>query len=325
MQQHKTAQDDIDLDTDLGSIQRTAIVNQHKQKIAVHEGLMQLKTRQQRLVWGQWLAGVALLCLVVFYFAVPNMIYAYFDLPTVQALHIPVTTPELLDLQQPNYVNNFFSWLLWFSFKLFGSIIGAVILIKILKKLRFFQKKIVGFFKHILAFLLSMMLIWSAMTSVQYFSKDYQAERKAQQYYAYQNNIQESQIYQKIQQNQIEKLPQAYVLAQVAVLHQPLDKAVATAYLQQLQQAEQQGGDFYQYGFQAEKIWQMQKQVYGSAVTPLAQSIDVKAQRADKILSMVQIVMGLMMAIVLALTALYWLLARQFSNRIKRIEQILKS
>ncbi len=112
-----------------------------------------------------------------------------------------------------------------------------------------------------------------------------------QQVYAkivhYEKHIQESELARYLQNADMAAPVKAYLLAQTALMHHPADKDAAIPQVLTLVKAEQQDPQFLQYGFKPEQLWTMQQQVYGKALTPMAQSVQKQVQQAQQLNTLV--------------------------------------
>src|SRR5690606_7802821 len=140
----------------------------------------------------------------------------------------------------------------------------------------------------------------------------------------YDKSIHESQIAVIMTEQQVNPIIQAYVLAQVALIHKPEDTKLATTYLARLAQAERNKKQFVEYGFNAEQLWSMQQQVYGQSITPWAKAIDHRANQARQISEVVKMILMVFSAIMLLLMLIFFGLARSFKSRIQTITQRLE-
>lgn len=254
-----------------------------------------------------------------------EFIYRFFDLSThVQALDLPYHVQELVPFKQPvDYFFNLLSWFGWLFLKIFVSLIGAFVLVGWVKKFKFFQQRFQAWSQRILAWVIAFILLWSGLSYLQYNWKD-ETEQAYQQWMSYQNNIIESQIAQDLQQANISANEKAYVLAQVALLHQPVDRNTANIYVNQLISAEKSNPvQFKQYDFKPEQLWVMQQQLYGKSITSITQPLDIRAQQAERISQIVKVILSGLMIVAVALSTVLYVLAKNFKNRRVRIIQKL--
>jgi len=174
-----------------------------------------------------------------------------------------------------------------------------------------------------LAWIIAFILLWSGLGYIQYDWKD-ETKQAYQQWMSYQNNIVESQIAQDLQQANISSTEKAYVLAQVALLHQPVDRKTANVYVNQLIVAEKNNSiQFKQYDFKPEQLWVMQQQLYGKSITSITQPLDLRAQQAERISQIVNVILWGLIVLVVALSTILYVLAKQLKNRHMRINQKL--
>ena len=254
-----------------------------------------------------------------------EFIYRFFDLSThVQALDLPYHVQELVPFKQPvDYFFNLLSWFGWLFLKIFVSLIGAFVLVGWVKKFKFFQQRFQAWSQRILAWVIAFILLWSGLSYLQYNWKD-ETEQAYQQWMSYQNNIIESQIAQDLQQANISANEKAYVLAQVALLHQPVDRNTANIYVNQLISAEKSNPvQFKQYDFKPEQLWIMQQQLYGKSITSITQPLDIRAQQAERISQIVKLISWGLIVLAVALSTVLYVLAKNFKNRRVRIIQKL--
>lgn len=254
-----------------------------------------------------------------------EFIYRFFDLSThVQALDLPYHVQELVPFKQPvDYFFNLLSWFGWLFLKIFVSLIGAFVLVGWVKKFKFFQQRFQAWSQRILAWVIAFILLWSGLSYLQYNWKD-ETEQAYQQWMSYQNNIIESQIAQDLQQANISANEKAYVLAQVALLHQPVDRNTANIYVNQLISSEKSNPvQFKQYDFKPEQLWVMQQQLYGKSITSITQPLDIRAQQAERISQIVKLILWGLIVLAVALSTVLYALAKNFKNRRVRIIQKL--
>jgi hypothetical protein len=76
-------------------------------------------------------------------------------------------------------------------------------------------------------------VLWSGLTYVQYDLKD-DEDKELKSFIKYDQNIQQSAIYQYLQRSDAPETVQSYLLAQTALMHKPVDKVVATVYAEKL-------------------------------------------------------------------------------------------
>ena len=284
-----------------------------------------LKKRQRHLMIWFFLTSTFGVVIIASLFLQKEFIYRFFDLSVhVQALDLPYHVQELVPFKQPvDYFFNLLSWFGWLFLKIFVSFIGAFLLVSWMKKFKFFQQRFQAWTQRILAWVISFILLWSGLSYIQYDWKD-ETKQAYQQWMSYENNIVESQIAQDLQQANISSTEKAYVLAQVALLHQPVDRKTANVYVNQLIFAEKNNPvQFKEYDFKPEQLWVMQQQLYGKSITALTQPLDLRAQQAERVSQIVNVVLWGMIFLVAALSAILYILAKQLKNRRVRINQKL--
>lgn len=285
-----------------------------------------LKKRQRHLMIWFFLSSTLAVVTIASLFFQKELIYRFFDLSMhVQVLDLPYHVQELVPFKQPvDYLFNLLSWVGWLFLKILVSFIGAFFLVSWAKKLRFFQRRFQAWTQRFLAWIIAFILLWSGLSYLQYDWKD-ETKQAYQQWMSYQNNIVESQIAQDLQQAEISSTEKAYVLAQVALLHQPADRKTANVYMNQLIDAEKNDPLlFKKYDFKAEQLWVMQQQLYGKSITALTQPLDLRAQQAERISQIVNVILCGIVILVLALTAILYMLAKHLKNRRNRISQKLE-
>ncbi|KKW82058.1 hypothetical protein AAV96_01970 [Acinetobacter sp. AG1] len=291
----------------------------------IDQRLDALKKRQRHLMIWFVLACTLVVITVASLFLQKEFIYRFFDLSThVQALDLPYHVQELVLFKQPvDYFFNLLSWFGWLFLKILVSFIGAFLLLSWMKKFKFFQQRFQAWTQRVLAWIIAFILLWSGLSYIQYDWKD-ETKQAYQQWMSYQNNIVESQIAQDLQQANISSTEKAYVLAQVALLHQPADRKTANVYVNQLIVAEKNNSiQFKQYDFKPEQLWVMQQQLYGKSITSITQPLDLRAQQAERISQIVNVILWGLIVLVVALSTILYVLAKQLKNRHMRIHQKL--
>ena len=284
-----------------------------------------LKKRQRNLMIWFFLTSTLAVIIIASLFLQKEFIYRFFDLSVhVQALDLPYHVQELVPFKQPvDYFFNLLSWFGWLFLKILVSFIGAFLLLSWMKKFKFFQQRFQAWTQRILAWVISFILLWSGLSYIQYDWKD-ETKQAYQQWMSYENNIVESQIAQDLKQANISSTEKAYVLAQVALLHQPVDRKTANVYVNQLIFAEKNNPvQFKEYDFKPEQLWVMQQQLYGKSITALTQPLDLRAQQAERVSQIVNVVLWGMIFLVAALSAILYILAKHLKNRRVRITQKL--
>ena len=291
----------------------------------IDQRLDALKKRQRHLMIWFVLACTLVVITVASLFLQKEFIYRFFDLSThVQALDLPYHVQELVPFKQPvDYFFNLLSWFGWLFLKILVSFIGAFLLLSWMKKFKFFQQRFQAWTQRVLAWIIVFILLWSGLSYIQYDWKD-ETKQAYQQWMSYQNNIVESQIAQDLQQANISSTEKAYVLAQVALLHQPIDRKTANVYVNQLIVAEKNNPiQFKQYDFKPEQLWVMQQQLYGKSITSITQPLDLRAQQVERISQIVNVILLGLIVLVVALSTILYVLTKQLKNRHMRINQKL--
>lgn len=289
-------------------------------------GVVALQQRQKKLSFLAVLSMTVVLISAIGFFIQQDVIYSFFGLSTeVQQLHMPASVDATLANlgQQPDYFFSLLSWFGWLILKLSVSFMGAFVLVHLLRKIRFFYVRFQSFVLKFVAWLLSFILLWSALSYVQHDRQD-----DTQQVYAkivhYENHIQESELARYLQNADMAMPVKAYLLAQTALLHHPADKDAAIPQVLTLVKAEQQDPEFLQYGFKPEQLWAIQQQVYGKALTPMAQSVQKQVQQAEQLNRLAYYLNFVVMVFMLILSAVLWFLSRHLQQRIQRIQQHLE-
>ena len=288
----------------------------------ISTGLSVLRKRQTKISLLSLSTATLFILSVVGLFIQQDFVYSFVGLTqTVEQLHLPYTVDASITeyANQPDYFMNLLAWFGWLILKVFAAFFGAFMVIGVLKKFRFFYVRFQSFILKFVAWLIAVMVIWSGLTFVQYDLRSDDAENQ----YAlvhYDQNINQSEIAQALAEIDANPTVKAYVLAQTALLHKPIDKGVATSYLAQLVQAERTQKNFVEYGFKPEQLWVMQHQVYGKSVSPMAQAVESKVQKADQFSQIVQMVLMVISAVLLLLTVLLGALASRLKKRTQRIQ-----
>lgn len=289
----------------------------------ISSGLVLLKKRQTKISLLSFATATLFVLAVVGLFIQQDFVYSFVGLTqTVEQLHLPYMVDEAITdyANQPDYFINLLAWFGWLIVKIFASFFGAFVVIALLKKLHFFYIRFQSFVLKFVGWLIAVIVIWSGLTFVQYNLHNDEAENQ----YAlvhYEQNIRQSEIAQALEETDANPTVKAYVLAQTALLHKPIDKDVATSNLAQLVQAERTQKNFIEYGFRPEQLWVMQHQIYGKSVTPMAQSIENKVQKADQFSHIIQIFLLAITVIFFVISSLLGLLAYRLKLRSRRIQQ----
>ena len=132
-------------------------------------GVVALQQRQKKLSFLAVLSMTIVLISAIGFFIQQDVIYSFFGLSTeVQQLHMPASVDATLANlgQQPDYFFSLLNWLGWLILKLSVSFIGAFVLVHLLKKIRFFYIRFQSFVLKFVAWLLSFILLWSALSYV---------------------------------------------------------------------------------------------------------------------------------------------------------------
>ena len=293
----------------------------------IEQGVVALKQRQRKLSLWCMLSAVLFIASSISYFLQHDFVYSFFGLSTeIQQLHMPMSVDaNLASLgHQPDYFLNLLSWFGWLVLKIMVSFIGAFILVHYARKIHFFYVRFQSFILKFVAWLIAFILLWSGLTYVQYDLKDDESEA-FQQIVHYDKNIQQSEIAQYLQQSQIQMPVKHYLLAQTALLHQPVDKNAAIPHVLALVQAEKTDSHFIEYGFKPEQLWTMQHQLYGKTLTPMAASVEKQVQQAAQFTKVMQFFSLILMLLMAVLSLVLFGLTRQLKARTLRIEQRLQS
>ena len=291
----------------------------------IESGLKTIKQRQRNLMLMSFMSISVLIVAAVALFIQQDLVYSFFGLSlTVQQLHIPVSTGELsyhLGNQSDYFFVNFLSFIGWLFLKLVVSFIGAFFLVGFLKKFNFFRIRFQSFVLKFVGWILSFIVLWSGLTYVQYDLKD-DDQAAYHKLVHYEKNIQDSRLAHELHELDVADPVKAYLYAQAALLHQPVDRATAIPYVQSLMNAEQNyPAEFREYGFQPEQLWTMQNQLFDKTMTPMAQSVEKQVQQANVVEVIVRWILIAVIVLTLVLSLLLYLLAQQFRSRIVRIEQ----
>lgn len=285
----------------------------------IEQGVAVLKKRQRNLMLLVVTTSTIFVASVLSIFIQHDLIYSFFGLSTeVKQLHL---VPSLnVNIDQPaDYFISLLSWFGWFVLKVFVSFIGAFFVIHFLKKIRFFYIRFQSFVLKFVGWLIAFILLWSALTYVQYDGGDEKASA-IEKIVKYESNIQESEIAQYLKNANLPPAVNDYMLAQTALLHKPADKALAMMFTQKLVNAEKNDPKFLEYGFKPEQIWTLQYQLYGKTITPLAKSVEKQEIQAELVSNYIEIFIYLMMAISSVLTLILYVLASRLKERTRRIE-----
>lgn len=289
----------------------------------ISSGLSVLKKRQSKLSWMSVGTSLIFVLSTIAIFVQQDFVYGFFGLTqSVEQLHLPysIDAAVMQYNHQPDYLFNLLAWFGWLILKVAVSFIGAFIAISILKKIRFFYIRFQSFVLKFVAWVIAVIVIWSGLTYLQYDLNDDEHEEHYELVH-YEQHIQQSQIARLLNESETNSAVKAYVLAQTALLHKPVDKDVAIPYVAQLMQAERTQAHFIEYGFKPEQIWTLQHQLYGKSITPLAKSVEQKVQKADQLSTIVQIVLAAIAVFSLLLSLALFTLSSRIRKRTERIEQ----
>lgn len=291
--------------------------------VAIETGVAQIKKRYRKLdIFAICTATIFFASLVALYLQ-QDFVYGFFGLTTeVKQLHIPISADSnLASLKNdPDYFINLLKWFGWLVLKIFVSFIGSFFILRFLKRFHFFAQRFKSFVLKFVGWLIAFILVWSGLTYIQYDGKNEQHDAYAKTIY-YDQNIQQSEIAQYLSTSNLSPTVQAYLLAQTALLHQPVDKDAAIPYVLTLVKAEKNDPYFIEYGFKPEQLWTMQYQLYAKALTPLAQSVEKQAVQAEQLNTIIKILILVFSIGSAVLTVFLLLLSRNLKHRALRIEQ----
>lgn len=287
----------------------------------IDQRLVVLKKRQRHLMIWFFLSSALVLMIITALFFQKEFVYRFFDLSMhVQTLDLPYHVQDLIPFKQPvDYFFNLLSWFGWLFIKIFVAFIGAFLLLRWAKKLNFFRQRFQAWTLRVVAWIIAFTLLWSGMSYIQYDWQD-ETEKAYQQWMSYKNNIIESQIAQDLNQSNASATEKAYVLAQVALLHDPIDRKTANIYVNQLINAERNNpAQFQKYDFKPEQLWVMQQQLYGKSITLMTQPLDLRAQQAERIAQIVNVVLWGLLLVTIAISTVLYFLASHLKSRRNRI------
>lgn len=287
----------------------------------IDQRLVVLKKRQRHLMIWFFLSSALVLMTITALFFQKEFVYRFFDLSMhVQTLDLPYHVQDLIPLKQPvDYFFNLLSWFGWLFIKIFVAFIGAFLLLRWAKRLNFFRQRFQAWTLRVVAWIIAFTLLWSGMSYIQYDWQD-ETEKAYQQWMSYKNNIIESQIAQDLNQSNASATEKAYVLAQVALLHDPIDRKTANIYVNQLINAERNNpAQFQKYDFKPEQLWVMQQQLYGKSITLMTQPLDLRAQQAELIAQIVNVVLWGLLLVTIAISTVLYFLASHLKSRRNRI------
>jgi len=289
----------------------------------IENGVVMLKKRQRNVMLWAITSSTIFLASVVAFFLQHDFVYSFFGITTeLKQLHIPLSVDaNLTELgQHRDYFSNLLSWFGWLILKLFVSFMGAFFVIHFLKKIRFFYVRFQSFILKFVGWIIAFIMLWSGLTYLQYDlnNKENDAYREA---IHYEKNIQQSELAQYLQRSEVDEPVKAYLLAQTALLHQPVDKDAAIPQVLALVKAEKTDPDFFEYGFKPEQLWTMQHQLYGQSLTPMAKIVSRQVAQAEQMSSVVQILIIAAAILFGILSAILLLLSQHLKRRIFRVEQ----
>ncbi|MFW1858148.1 hypothetical protein [Acinetobacter defluvii] len=286
-------------------------------------GLMRLKQRQSKLNVFTVLSCVLFITTALSLFIQQDVVFHFLGLTqNISQLHIPLSVDQNLQtyIDQPNYLMNLFSWFGWLLLKVVVSFIGAFFIVGFLKKFRFFLVRFQSFVLKFVAWIIAFAILWTGSTYVQYDWSDNE-QSAYEKLVHYDRNIQQSHIFQYLQQSETAPPVKAYLLGQAALLHKPQDQDAATAYVAQLVQAERTDPHFFEYGFKSEQLWAMQHAVYGKSVTTTTEQLQPRIENAQYWSAMIQKILLGIVALFLLLSLILYALTHRFKQRIIRIQQ----
>lgn len=288
----------------------------------IETGVVMLKKRQRNVMLWAITSSTIFLASVVAFFLQHDFVYSFFGITTeLKQLHIPLSVDaNLAELgQHRDYFSNLLSWFGWLILKLFVSFMGAFFVIHFLKKIRFFYVRFQSFILKFVGWIIAFIMLWSGLTYLQYdLNDDHGAYKEVIQY---DKNIQQSELAQYLQRSEVDEPVKAYLLAQTALLHQPVDKDAAIPQVLALVKAEKTDPDFFEYGFKPEQLWTMQHQLYGQSLTPMAKIVSRQVTQAEQMSSVVQILIIAASILFGILSAILLLLSQHLKRRIFRVEQ----
>lgn len=287
----------------------------------IEHGLKILQHRKRNLmVSAVVLSSVGITSLVSVFFQQELVFNLFGVAQQVHQLHLPYILDQQLReyIHQPDYLMNALSLLGWLILKLIVSFIGAFIIVGVLKKIRFFKVRLQSFILKFVAWLLSLIVLWSGLTYVQYDLKN-DEDKELKSFIKYDQNIQQSDIYQYLQRSGAPETVQSYLLAQTALMHKPVDKVVATVYTEKLIKAEQSDSRFLEYGFKPEQLWTIQHQVFNRALSPIAQGVEAQVRRASFWSNIVEKFLWGISAISLFFSLMIYWVASRIAKRLHRI------
>ncbi|MDN5525723.1 hypothetical protein [Acinetobacter sp.] len=289
----------------------------------IESGVVVLKKRQRNLMLLAMTSSTIFLASVVALFLQHDFVYSFFGISTeLKQLHMPMSVDaNLAELgQHTDYFSNLLSWFGWLILKLFVSFVGAFFVIHFLKKIRFFYIRFQSFILKFVGWIIAFVVLWSGLTYLQYDLNDDDRDVYAEAI-QYDKNIQQSELAQYLQQADVDAPVKAYLLAQTALLHKPVDKDTAIPQVLALVKAEKTDPNFIEYGFKPEQLWIMQHQLYGKTLTPMAESVSKQVQQAEKMSVVAKFFIIVISVLFAILSLVLFFLAQHLKARIVRVEQ----
>ncbi|MGE8561065.1 MAG: hypothetical protein ACN6NJ_08995 [Acinetobacter sp.] len=287
-------------------------------------GVVALKKRQRNLMLLGITSSTIFIASVVALFLQHDFVYSFFGISTeLKQLHMPMSVDaNLAELSQhTDYFSNLLSWFGWLILKLFVSFVGAFFAIHFLKKIRFFYIRFQSFILKFVGWIIAFIVLWSGLTYLQYDLND--NNDAYAEVIQYDKNIQQSELAQDLQQSDLDAPVKAYLLAQTALLHKPVDKDAAIPQVLALVKAEKTDPHFIEYGFKPEQLWTMQHQLYGQSLTPMAKSVSKQVSQAEQMSGLVNIFIIAVLILSAILSLILFLLSQHLKGRILRVEQRL--
>ena len=291
----------------------------------IESGVVALKKRQRNVMLLCISSTTIFLASVVALFLQHDFVYSFFGVTTeLKQLHMPISIDSHLAAlgQHSDYFTSLLSWFGWLILKLFVSFVGAFFVIHFLKKIRFFHIRFQSFILKFVGWLIALIVLWSGLTYLQYDLKHDENDAYAEAI-QYDKNIQQSELAQYLQQADLDEPVKAYLLAQTALLHKPVDKDAAIPQVLALVKAEKSDPHFIEYGFKPEQLWTMQHQLYGKTLTPMAESVSRQVDQAAQMSAFVKILIIAVLIVSAVLSLILFFLAQHLKGRALRVEQRL--
>ncbi len=291
----------------------------------IENGVLLLKKRQRKLMFWAITSSTLFLASVLALFLQHDFVHSFFGVTTeLKQVHIPFSVDaNLAEFEQHrDYFSHLLSWLGWLILKLSVSFLGSFFVIHFLKKIRFFYVRFHSFILMFVGWIMAFIILWSGLTYLQYDLNDEHAAYEA--LIQYDKNIQESELAQYLQHSEVDEPVKAYLLAQTALLHQPVDKDVAIPKVLALVKAEKTDPDFFEYGFKPEQIWIMQHQLYGQSLTPMAKIVSRQVAQAEQMSLVLKILLIAAAILFGILSVILLLLSQHLKGRIFRVKQRLR-